>query len=299
MFFSKFPILSYPSNIGDEKKYVLARNIIRRIAFSEQVKNANGAFIEYNIKDGERPEHIADRVYGNSEDHWILLLANNIIDPYHQWYKSSTALQEYMLKKYSNFSIFFTNTSDSYLYNTNFYSDCTLTQGDYVSSVLEYHPTLSKIVVNGLFVSGNATVKIASGTDVSIRIKRVLSSDFAVNRFEHQTSVENSLSPKSVIVDPLTKQTTNYNNYNNLIVTGSKPPETGIRQNTVLSGSVLNFWETYIGRYMGVSGEFVNSYAVTNFAHENLLNESRRKIKVLHPRYVDTVKKEIENLLKV
>lgn len=299
MYFSKFPILSYPSNIGDEKKYVLARNIIRRVSFSEDVKNSVGAFIEYHIKDGERPEHISDRVYGNSEEHWIILLANDIIDPYHDWYKSDTVLQDYISKKYNTYSIFFTDQTNSYLYNTNLYAGCTLSQNAVSSSILEYHPTLSKIVTYSPFYVGGATLGLSGGTNVSVNIKRVLSSNTAVHHFEQQSPSTDTIAQDFITVDPFSKQTNQYNSYTNLHVFGKKPPETGIRQSTTLSGSELGFWETYIGKYMGISGDAVDTYAVSNFIYEQRLNESRRKIKVLHPRYLDTVKRELEGLLRV
>ena len=105
MYFSKFPVESYPSNIGENTKYVLARNILRRVALSDNTLGSNGAFIEYHIKDGEKPEHIADRVYGNPEEHWIILLTNNIIDPYYDWYLTHDQLKSYIVSKYGSLAI--------------------------------------------------------------------------------------------------------------------------------------------------------------------------------------------------
>ena len=148
MYFKNFPVFSYPYKFGNETKTVLARNIVRRVALSQESKSAYGAFIEYHVKDGERPEHIADRVYGNPEDHWILLLCNDIMDPYHDWYKSSTAMEEYISKKYGTFSVFFTSSGDAFVYNTNLFSGSTLSQNGVSSAILEYHPILCKMVVS-------------------------------------------------------------------------------------------------------------------------------------------------------
>ena len=305
MYFNNFPILSYPYQIGDATKNIVARNILRRVVMSDETKASRGAFVEYHIKDGERPEHIADRVYGNPEDHWIVLLSNDIIDPYHDWYKSSAAMDEYISTKYGGFSVFFTNSSDQFLYNTNLFAGSVLTQNGVSSAITEYHPTLCKLVVDSpSFTTGSATVGLSGGGSLTVKIQRVLPSYTAVNYFRavgYTATVgptgENG-TEEIPVLDPLAKQTNQYSDYSQLGVVGSGTPVLGIRTSTGGTGSVV-LWETYIGGYMGISGDDVNQYAVSNYTYENEKNELRRKIKVLHPRYADSVKREIQNLLKV
>ena len=43
-----------------------------------------------------------------------------------------------------------------------------------------------------------------------------------------------------------------------------------------LTGAVVQFWETYIGKYIGVSGDEVNQYSVSNYVYEHDFNESKR-----------------------
>jgi|LakMenEpi03Aug12_release.lakeMendotaPanAssembly.Ray.scaffolds.fasta_scaffold00624_11 hypothetical protein len=305
MYFSNFPILLYPYQIGDATKNIAARNILRRVVMSEETKASRGAFVEYHIKDGERPEHIADRVYGNPEDHWIVLLSNDIIDPYHDWYKSSSAMEEYISKKYGGFSVFFTDTSDAFVYNTNLFVGSTLEQNGAFSSITEYHPTLCKLVVDSpSFTTGTATVGLSGGSSIQIKIQRVLPSYTAVNYFRAY-GLTATIGPTGEngtdeipSLDPLAKQTNQYSDYTQLGVVGGGYPVVGIRTTSGTTGSVA-LWQTYIGGYMGISGDAVNQYAVSNFTYETERNELRRKIKVLHPRYADSVKREIENLLKV
>jgi len=58
-YFSKFPLVKYPIKDGAVFRVVFARNLLRRIALSEDMKSSDSAFLEYDIKDGERPEQIA------------------------------------------------------------------------------------------------------------------------------------------------------------------------------------------------------------------------------------------------
>ena len=56
----------------------------------------------YDVKEGESPESIADRLYGNPELHWIVLLVNDITDRYHQWPMTYAQFLQYINDKYVN-----------------------------------------------------------------------------------------------------------------------------------------------------------------------------------------------------
>ena len=53
------------------------------------------------MKDGETPEIIASKLYGWSGYHWIILLVNNIIDPYFDWPLSGDDLVATIRKRYT------------------------------------------------------------------------------------------------------------------------------------------------------------------------------------------------------
>lgn len=55
------------------------------------------------INDSDRPEYLAYRLYGSVEYFWILLVCNNLYDPYFEWIMSQETLYEYCKQKYKNF----------------------------------------------------------------------------------------------------------------------------------------------------------------------------------------------------
>lgn len=55
---------------------------------------------EYDIKEGETPEIIAERVYGNPELHWIIMLVNQRYDYLKDFPMSSLELQQHMEQTY-------------------------------------------------------------------------------------------------------------------------------------------------------------------------------------------------------
>jgi hypothetical protein len=98
MFFEKFPLLRY--TLDDNLTQQTIPDILRRAVLSEELKKNNSYFEQYDIKDGETPEIVADYWYGNSNLHWIILIANDIIDPRFDWPMSYNNLVEFVKGKY-------------------------------------------------------------------------------------------------------------------------------------------------------------------------------------------------------
>lgn len=299
-YFSKFPILQYPSGLNSsELRLVFVRNLLRRISLTESMKSETSAFVSYDIKDGERPEHIAERVYGSTEYHWILLLCNEILDPYHDWYKSQLALDEYITKKYRGYRVYFTNSSDALLYDTNLFEGATLTQGNVSSSVNEYYPTYCSVSVSSSsFAEGSATITTPDAQH-SVTIHRVEYAPYGVHHFQKTKGAADVAASTTLTLDPLSVQSASYADLGGSIgLTANPYPMTTEGINYTPSGTV-SLWETYIGKYMGISGDKVNIYATSNTVYEQNKNEEKRTIRVLYPRFKKQAAKELENLLRV
>jgi hypothetical protein len=100
MYFKSFPYTYY--SLDDASTVQVVTNITTRIALSEEVKNNLGLYDEYDIKDGETPELLADKFYGNPEQHWLILHYNEIIDPRFDWPLDTNNLNRYVASKYAN-----------------------------------------------------------------------------------------------------------------------------------------------------------------------------------------------------
>lgn len=298
-YFTKFPLVNYPLGVGSDLKFVYVRNLLRRIGLSSDLKSSAGAFLEYDIKDGEKPEQIADRVYGDSSYAWVILLTNDIIDPYYDWYRSEQSVQDYIQKKYGGYFAYVA-TGDNFFYKSSVDTGATLTQGSFSVRVLEYHPTFCRLFVDKPVVVGNATITETGGVQHTVNVERVDEGYLSVHHFEIPRPVGSCGASEFVTVDPLTQQSNSYSVLGGFIGSASDayPLPTQGKQYAPNSGTV-DFWETFIGGYMGISGSPVNQYAVSNTKYEMTLNDSKRTIKVLHPRYLSQAIKELEGLLRI
>ena len=83
MYFDKnFPVIPYDSvGQGDFKDVT---NLLRRVALNTKVKTNTLIYDTYDVKEGETPESIAFKLYGDAEFHWVIMLVNDITDRYHQ-----------------------------------------------------------------------------------------------------------------------------------------------------------------------------------------------------------------------
>ena len=100
MYFANFPFIAYDS-VGNEE-YKLVTDLLRRVTLRSKVRSNTLVFDTYDVKSGETPEMLANKLYGDPELHWIILLINNITDRYHQWPMNNNQFIAYLNDKYSN-----------------------------------------------------------------------------------------------------------------------------------------------------------------------------------------------------
>lgn len=59
-------------------------------------------FYSYDIQEGDTPEIIAEKYYGDPYRYWIILLSNNILDPQWEWPILNNAFNKHIQQKYVN-----------------------------------------------------------------------------------------------------------------------------------------------------------------------------------------------------
>lgn len=100
MYFERFPLIPYDSVGNGNFKYVT--NLLKRVGVRAKVRTNISVFDTYEVKEGETPEMIADKLYDDPELHWVVLLMNDISDRYHQWPLNHNQFIAHINDKYSN-----------------------------------------------------------------------------------------------------------------------------------------------------------------------------------------------------
>ena len=99
-YFSKFPLMAY--DMKGDQNYKLLPDILRRVKLRTGIRTGSFLFDYYDVKDGERPEDIAFKLYGDAEYHWVVLMTNNITDAYYDWPMSEQNFETFLQDKYTN-----------------------------------------------------------------------------------------------------------------------------------------------------------------------------------------------------
>jgi hypothetical protein len=99
-YFSYFPKTVY--NLGDPKALDTITNLTTTFSLDESTLNNTILYYEYTVPEGETPEIIAHKFYGDVEQHWLIMKMNNIVDPKADWPMDSRTFASYIEEKYAN-----------------------------------------------------------------------------------------------------------------------------------------------------------------------------------------------------
>jgi hypothetical protein len=97
--------LNYIPNIDyqfDANTRMRIGNLIRRFKFDPKAQLDRALFLEYQVRDGDTPQSLADSLYGHPREDWIIYMINDIIDPAYGWVLSYNVLMEYCKLKYDD-----------------------------------------------------------------------------------------------------------------------------------------------------------------------------------------------------
>jgi hypothetical protein len=77
MYFNNFPSFLYPFVINGKTEYKLVKDISQNVRVRKEILANVTLYDEYDIRDGETPELIAERIYGSPLYHWVVMLCND------------------------------------------------------------------------------------------------------------------------------------------------------------------------------------------------------------------------------
>ena len=95
----------FPDTLYDAKgngNYTVMKDILTRVKLVASKKENILNFDYYNVQDGETPEMIAHKYYGDVNLHWTILVANDIVDYYNDWPMSVQKFEKFVFEKYDN-----------------------------------------------------------------------------------------------------------------------------------------------------------------------------------------------------
>ena len=106
MYFSLIPNIKYDekpiSYPFSESDFVTAKNFFRRYKLNDDVFSYAVYFQQYAIVDGERPDTLAKKAYGDEFFDWVILLTNNMVNAQYDWPMTNSQIAKVLESEYEN-----------------------------------------------------------------------------------------------------------------------------------------------------------------------------------------------------
>ena len=104
-YFRELPNILYQSPLLDKnssRDYIVIKNIFRRAKLLDYLTGSATALNQYTIGDGERPDTIAENLYGDARLDYVVILIAGITNIHHQWPLQDYQVYDYALQKYGS-----------------------------------------------------------------------------------------------------------------------------------------------------------------------------------------------------
>lgn len=110
-YFDEFPTINF--DLEKTGETIELTNILYRTNINESVKNNLALFLNYDFKDKDRLDIISQKLYDDSELHWLIMIMNDMVNPYYDIPVSESALSEFITSKYPGQTFFLSGINNS------------------------------------------------------------------------------------------------------------------------------------------------------------------------------------------
>ncbi len=263
-FFKQFPKISYDFDRNGVLQNVV--NIYKSVRVLKAFEDNINTYTFYDVKNGERPDIVSQRLYGSTRFYWTFFIINDFLhDGLAAWPMSQEKLQTYMANEYSGIVI---NTNPIIVRDT----DNSIT--DHRNS-LAGRFTLGETITGG--TSGATGILHKKDIDLNQLVLKNVTGTFLGDGGGVSESLTGGTSNDSVGTYEVFKYIDAPHHYFK-----TNDPEHRVQTNAVfVEGGVQ-------------SGQL--SYQ-SNRAYLEEVNEARSKIKVVDPKYIRQFADEFEDML--
>lgn len=162
-YFQMIPTMNY--DIDGDGNTKVAISILKRIKARTETLLDGAVFYNYQMQEGDSAEIIADKYYGSSKYHWVVLMMNNILDHTYDLSLNDANFEKYLKAEYGSFERAggVTKTLSSSDYMAAYIIPQWFSREQHGSSGLGANSQLQGSFTSGTIPSGNSTAIIIYG----------------------------------------------------------------------------------------------------------------------------------------
>lgn len=102
-YFRPFPKISY--DLKKNNLPLVLTDITKRYKIRDILQQKAAIYYNYTVRDGDRPDLIAFKYYGDETLDWLIFLCNNMMDPYYDWPLDYRKFTAYMKSLYGSVDV--------------------------------------------------------------------------------------------------------------------------------------------------------------------------------------------------
>lgn len=270
----------------------LATNILARVKIDDTLVSNASIYYPYEVKEGERPDHIANNYYNDPTLDWLVYYSNKLLDPYFEWPLAEQEFNRYIIDKYGSLEEAERRIA---FFRVNWYGD------DSVLSPASYEALAAgqKKYWRPVFGLNNRVLSYErKEIDTIVDTNRVVSIACTTSGpFTLDERVRQYNSNGAIIAEG----TVNYSNTTHLVVSrvqGAFVGNTNWNSLRGLSSQATAESSNVSILYTSIPAtEEVYWSPVSAFTYEEEINAANKSIYLIDQRYVDTVEKQMRELL--
>jgi hypothetical protein len=207
-FFKHIPNINY--DFKSDGKYHQAKDLFRKVSTWSYLQEGISGYSYYRITEGERPDVVASRLYGDSTLYWTFFLVNENLQDFSDWPKSSALLEKYINRKYSGKSLVAGSSTDIVSSSKKFHLGEKVTQVSSGASgfVTKVDPTHNRIILNS--VTGTFTTGTVIGSNEinaqnvndskSFTVSSVQNERDAVNHYTDSNNLRTTIATGNTVI---------------------------------------------------------------------------------------------------
>jgi hypothetical protein len=102
MYFQNIPIIYYEFDIGGQAELKVVTDVTANVRIQKFILENITLYDEYDMKEGETPEIVSNKVYGSAFYHWVIMLVNQRYDYLEDFPKPFHVFESYVQEKYGD-----------------------------------------------------------------------------------------------------------------------------------------------------------------------------------------------------
>ena len=188
-YFKNFPDMQYTLSNG---KVVIIKDFFRKSTIQQDAVNNIIEYTYYELQDGERPDIVATKLYGDGDLHWTFFLVNGF-ENYYEWHKDQETFNNYMEEKYSGQWLNASATTDIVSSVSKFLLGEQVSNGTTTGNVIKVDPAFKRIaVVGGTWLSNQTVTGVVSGK--SFTLQSVVNEVDGISYYEDSDGIKKNYS---------------------------------------------------------------------------------------------------------